>query len=738
MEKRVPPFPWSLELIRWVLSRFVYRVKTLGVENLPSQGPVLLVPNHMTYVDAVVLQLACPRPVRFLVFKGIYEIKWLNPIFKWVRAIPISGARAKEAIESAVERLREGEVVCIFPEGELTRSGSLLKLKKGFELIARKADCPVVPVWLDRLWGSIFSFKGGKFFKKFPKRIPYPCLVAFDHPLPPEKADVAVVRERLQILGERAYQERPELRGHLAAACIGGLRKHRRDVSIIDGMDHTSLTRGTLLAAGIALSRYIKREIPAKRVAVILPSSKGAVVANLATVLADKVPVNLNLTAGRSALQSAIDRGDIDTAFSAALVRKRFKEIPWPKKTLNLEEVMPHLKPHIIAWRVLIEILPTWFLCWALGIPKTGDRKEAVLLFTSGSSGEPKGVVLSHRNLLGNVGQFTSMVSLGRGAGILASLPFFHSFGCTVTLWFPIIEGYRAITCVSPLDIGKSIELIERYNVVFVCSTPTFLRGYLRKATPEQIKSIRLLVTGAEKLPNELALHFEKTLGIPVMQGYGLTETSPVVSTNLPDPLPSRPNDTVQPSNRLGSVGKLVAGQAVRITDPDTDEPLSIHETGMLWLKGPNIFEGYLHDPEKTAGVLKDGWFRTGDLGRMDEDGFLYIEGRLSRFSKIGGEMVPHETVESAIGEVMSIDPSGERRIAIGSIPDESKGEALVLLTTVPIDSTELRKKLNDMGIPNLWVPKIISQVETIPVLATGKLDLAGVKALADAAIRTG
>lgn len=737
MEKRVPQFPWSLALIRWALSRFVYRVKTLGVENLPSSGPVLLVPNHMTYVDAVVLQLACPRPVRFLVFKGIYELKWLNPIFKWVRAIPISGGRAKEAIESAVERLKEGEVVCIFPEGELTRSGTLLKLKKGFELIAHKADCPVVPVWLDRLWGSIFSFKGGKFFKKFPARIPYPCLVAFDPPLSPEKADVALVRERLQILGELAYQERPELRGHLAAACIGGLRKNRGDIAVIDGMDHSSLTRGTLLAAGIALSRYLKREIPSKRLAIVLPASKGAVVANLGALLANKTPVNLNLTAGRAALESAIERGDIDTAISAALVRKRFKEIPWPERTLNLEEIMPSLKPHIIAWRVLVEILPTWFLCWALGIPKIGDRDEAVLLFTSGSSGEPKGVVLSHRNILGNVGQFSSMLTLERSAGILASLPFFHSFGCTVTLWFPVIEGYRAITCASPLDIPKNVELIERYKAVFVCTTPTFLRGYLRKANPEQLKSIRLLVTGAEKLPDELALHFEKTLGVPVLQGYGLTETSPVVSTNLPDPLPSRPNDTIQPSSRLGSVGKLVPGQAVRITDPETDEPISIHETGMLWLKGPNIFEGYLHDPEKTAAVIKDGWFRTGDLGRMDEDGFLYIEGRLSRFSKIGGEMVPHETVESAIGKAMEIDQAGERKIAIGSIPDESKGEALVLLTTIDIDSAELRKQLTGLGIPNLWAPRIISKVDKIPVLATGKLDLAGVKALAGEAAKT-
>ncbi len=729
-----PAIPVLQRLLFRILRTLVYRVSTQGIENLPATGGVLLVPNHLTYVDALILQLICPRPIRFLVFRGIYELKWLHPIFRWIGAIPISETQAKDAIRLAAEKLVAGEVVCIFPEGELSRSGTLLKLKKGFELIARRAGTPVVPVWLDRLWESIFSFRGGRFFTKFPSKIPYPVTVSFGLPIAAEKADVARVRERLLILGESAYRARAELQGHLGRACIRGLRKRLRETVVIDGTDDSEVSGGMLLAMALALSRHLRHTFPGRRIAVVLPPGKGAVIANLAVVLAGKVPVNLNLTAGRAALESAMKRGNLDMAITAKLVQRRFEQIPWPSKVLHLETVLPRLKPTIISWRCLVTVLPTSILAWCIGLPAKGDTSEAVLLFTSGSSGEPKGVALTHRNLLANVAQFGSMISLPPRSRVLASLPFFHSFGCTVTLWYPLIEGLCSVTYPSPLETAKNIELIQKHQVTLLCSTPTFLRSYIRKAKPEQLRSLQLLVTGAEKLPNELANAFEAALGIPIFQGYGLTETSPAVAVNLPDPKASRPNDSVQPSNRLGSVGKLLPGQAIRITDPETGDARSLHESGMLWIKGSNIFTGYLNDAERTAEVLHDGWFRTGDLARMDEDGFLFIEGRLSRFSKIAGEMVPHETVESAITAALEIDPAGERRIAIGAIPDEAKGEALVLLTIVPIDSAELRKKLAGAGIPNLWIPKIISQIEKIPVLSTGKLDLASVKELAAAA----
>ncbi|MBV9299567.1 MAG: AMP-binding protein [Verrucomicrobia bacterium] len=707
-----------------------YHVKTFGIENLPEAG-FLLVPNHMTYVDAVVLQLACPRPIRFIVHESIYRIAWLTPIFKLVETIPISNLRAKEAIREAAERIRKGEIVCIFPEGELSRTGTLIKLRKGFELIARLAECEVIPVWLDGLWGSIFSFEGGRYFLKMPKRIPQLATIAFGQPIPARSVEIGLTREKLLELGEFCYQRRPELTGHLGRATVRGLKRRPFDQAIIDGMDGRVVKRGDLLAASIALSRWIKKQCAGERVAVVLPPGAGAVVANLAVTLANKVAVNLNFTAGRAALQAAINRGQILHAISAKPVMKRLEDFPWPKDVFRLEELMPELRPKIALWRLISAVAPAWLLSNLLGLPKKADRKEAVLLFTSGSSGEPKGVVLSHRNVLGNVMQFGSMLNLGRQDSVMASLPFFHSFGCTVTLWYPMIGGVRAITYPTPVDVVKNAEIIERYKISLLVTTPTFLRGYLKRAEPKQFASIKLLVTGAEKLPRELAEAFEQKFGKHVLEGYGLTETAPVVSTNLPDPPANLPTDTVQPSSRVGSVGKLLPGQAAQIRDPETDALMSPHELGMLWLKGPNIFEGYLNEPARTAQVLSDGWFKTGDLGRLDEDGFLYIEGRLSRFSKIAGEMVPHETIEARIIEAFGLRMEDERVVAVVGVPDQAKGEALILLAIRDLSPEKIREHLLAAGLPNLWVPRTVRKVEKIPILGSGKLDLGKCKELA-------
>jgi acyl-[acyl-carrier-protein]-phospholipid O-acyltransferase/long-chain-fatty-acid--[acyl-carrier-protein] ligase len=400
---------------------------------------------------------------------------------------------------------------------------------------------------------------------------------------------------------------------------------------------------------------------------------------------------------------------------------------------VRLETLMPPLKKRVAIWRVLVAILPWWVLTRLVKIPRCGDRDEAVLLFTSGSAGEPKGVILSHRNLLANISQFRVMINFKPRESILASLPFFHSFGCTVTVWFPLIEGLRAVTYPNPLEVAKNAELIERYGCSLFLATPTFLRGYLRKAERAQLASVKLAVTGAEKLPRALAEAFEQKFGQQVMEGYGLTETSPVISVNLPDVSLNNAGKSVQHAYRPGSVGKLAPGMAAQIRDPDTDAPMSLHETGMLWVRGANVFAGYLGRPEQTAAVIRDGWFRTGDLGRFDEDGFLFIEGRLSRFSKIGGEMVAHEAVETKIADALMLTATGERHFVIVGVPDEAKGESLVLLTVVDVDLADLRSRLSAAGVPNLWAPRRVRRLDALPVLGTGKLDLKACQDLARA-----
>ena len=704
------------------LVKIFYRVRAVGLEHLPAGG-FLLLPNHISWVDAIVLQLACPRPIRYIIDQEFYQNPMLHPFLKTVGCIPIDIRHSRSAIRAATEKLAAGEIVCLFPEGQLTRSGTLLRLRRGYELIAQHANARVVPVWLDRLWGSIFSFQGGKFFTKWPKEIPYRVSVAFGQPLEPQNADIATVREELLKLGEFCYSRRPALDRHLADACIRGLKKHRFSTAVTDGIDHSELSRAKLLGAAAALARYLQKQFPDPRIAIVLPASKGSMVANLAVTLAGKVPVDLNFTMGRAANEFCCQRAQLRVAITATAFMDRVKDFPWPERVLKLDQLMPQLKKQILLCWMMSIFCPAWLLVRILRVPKNGGHAEASLLFTSGSTGDPKGVVLSHRNIVGNVSQFCELLDLRKSDGILASLPFFHSFGATVTLWYPLIEGARIVTYPSPLEVAKNAALIEKYKLTLLLATPTFLRGYLRKAEPQQLKSLRLVITGAEKLPLDLANAFEERFQHRVFEGYGLTETSPVVSVNLPEPQP-KSDEQVQPSSRLGSVGKMAPGIAAEIREADGDRKLSLHETGMVWFRGVNIFEGYLNDPERTADVLHDGWLKTGDVGRFDEDGFLYIEGRLSRFSKIGGEMVPHEAVEQKIINLLDLAGRDERVLAIMGVQDQAKGEALILLAAREVDLAQLREKLREAGVPNLWIPKKVQPVDAIPVLASGKLDL--------------
>ena len=713
------------------LVRSLYRVTALGLENLPPGG-FLLLPNHISWVDALVLQLACPRPIRYIIDQAYYHKPILHPILRAVGCIPINARHSHHAVRAAAERIAVGEIVCVFPEGQLERTGTLLRLQRGYELIARHANAQVVPVWLDQLWGSIFSFQGGRFFTKFPKRIPYAVSVAFGKPHKAEAADVATMREELLKLGEFCFSRRPSLDRHLGEECVRGLKRRVFETAVIDGTDHTQLSRAKLLGAAAALSRYLRKEFSDERIAIVLPASKGSMVANLAVTLANKVPVDLNFTMGRAANESCCRRANLRVAISATPFIERIKDFPWPERVLKLDELLPRMKRQIVCWWIIALLVPARLLLRLLEVPKKGGHTEAVLLFTSGTTGEPKGVVVSHRNIVGNVSQFRILLDAKKTDAILASLPFFHTFGSTVTLWYPLIEGVRIVTYPNPLEAVKCAALIGQYKLTFLLATPTFLRLYLRKAEPEQLSSLRLIITGAEKLPLELASHFEERFRKKVFEGYGLTETAPVVSVNLPDPEPKKPGEHVQSSSRLGSVGRLAPGIAAEVREPETGRKLSLFDAGMLWLRGVNIFEGYLHDQERTAEVLRDGWLKTGDIGRFDEDGFLYIEGRLSRFSKIGGEMVPHEAIEHKIIELLGLSGRDERPLAIVGVQDEAKGEALVLLSAVDIDSEELRKKLYAAGVPNLWIPKQVQRVEAIPVLASGKLDLARCAELAN------
>ena len=559
---------------------------------------------------------------------------------------------------------------------------------------------------------------------------------SFAEPITAAKASVPKYQQALLEAAQEAYNSRSLFKASLPSVLLAGIRKHGSKKRIIDGSDDTELGYDKILAAALAFSKYIKEETDQPRVAIVLPPGKGGLIANLAVMFAGKTPVNLNFTAGPEAIRSCIRQSGVDRFITADPFVRKVSTFPWPpnRDLILIERVLPTLKKKMVTWGVLSKLLPTALLGMILGLNKRRGDDEAALLFTSGSSGEPKGVVLSHRNLLANVNQFASRLDLPEGSAILGCLPLFHSFGCTVTLWYPVIEGVNLVTYPSPLENKRLAELIALHQVNVLLSTPTFLRGDMKRIDAAQLASLKLVVTGAEKLPLSLANAFEEKFGIRPQEGYGITETSPATNVNLPNPDPET-DAVVMPSSRNGSVGQLLPGVAIRITDPATDQEAPIDRQGIIWFKGPNVFPGYLNDPKKSAEVLKDGWFRTGDVGRVDADGFLYIEGRISRFSKIAGEMVPHETVEAAINKVLGLDAESERRVAVVGMPDEQKGEAIVLLSTIAGPALEqecidLRYKLLDEGLSSLWCPRHIIPVTEIPVLASGKLDIKGCESL--------
>src|SRR6201997_1643534 len=343
------------------LVRSFYRVNAIGRENLPDGG-FLLVPNHISWVDALVLQLACPRPIRYVIDQQYYHRPILHPILHALGCIPINIRHSHAAVRAAAEKIAEGEIVCLFPEGQLERTGVLLRLQRGYELIARHANAQVVPVWLDQLWGSIFSFQGGRFFTKFPKRIRYPVTIAFGKPLKAEVADVATMREELLKLGEFCFSRRPSLDRHLAEECVRGLKRRRFATAVIEGTDHTRLSRAKLLGAAAALSRYLRKEFSDERIAIVLPASKGSMLANLAVTVANKIPVDLNFTMGRAANESCCRRANLRVAISATPFMERVKDFPWPERVLKLDELLPPMRRQIIVWWIASILVPVLVL----------------------------------------------------------------------------------------------------------------------------------------------------------------------------------------------------------------------------------------------------------------------------------------------------------------------------------------------------------------------------------------
>ncbi|RUL89368.1 AMP-binding protein [Tautonia sociabilis] len=518
----------------------------------------------------------------------------------------------------------------------------------------------------------------------------------------------------------------------LGRAFITTSRARGGDPAFVDSTG-ASLSYRQALLKSLALGRVLERVLgPARNVGVLLPPSCAGAVTNIALTLRGRVPVNLNYTSSQESVDSAVDQAGITHILSSRRMLDRIELRP-KGEILLLEDLAPLVGATDKIWAAAVALLmPTRLLGSVLpGLRDEDLDSPATIIFTSGSTGQPKGVVLTHRNILSNALQIQHHIHLSPGDVVLGILPFFHSFGFTVPLWTVCCIGLKAVYHPNPLEAQVVARLTREHKASVILATPTFVRGFLKRCKREDFASVRLLVLGAEKLKPELAERIREAWGIEPLEGYGCTETGPVVSVNSPYERKAADGRPV-PGNRPGTVGQPMPGTLVKVVDPESGQELPPGREGIICIKGPQVMAGYLNHPEATAQVLRDGWYWTGDLGLVDEDGFIVITDRLNRFSKVAGEMVPHGAVESAILEAAG---TSDQVAVVTSLPDSKRGERLVVLYTpeLGISPPDLVRKLHQGPLPKLWIPSAddFLPVDEIPVLGTGKLDLRRLKEIA-------
>lgn len=726
-----------------------YRIELFGLENLPAQGGVLLLGNHVSWLDWAIIILSSPRPVRFVMSRAIYD-RWY---WRWVLEIggvvPISPKAASGAMSKVAECLQAGEVVCLFPEGTLSRHGQLNPFKPGFERVAslaQESGAVILPFYLRGLWGSRFS-RSGDGLKSVGWARRRRVILALGAPLP-LASKAAEVKQAVTSLSISAWDQ--HVRG-LPALAPTWLRQVQQGPTLpaVLEPDGISLSRQKLAAAVLCFAGLLRQRMQGEaRVGLLLPPSAGGIIANLSVLLLGRTLINLNYSASAPVVANSLQQAGVKTVLTSSrfmerLIKRGFDaEVALAgMKVVQLEDLKPAIRP----WQgllalVMVRLLPASVICWWYGARMHNDA-EAVILFSSGSEGSPKGVVLSHRNLLGNTEQATDLLNLQRSDVMLGCLPLFHAFGLTVTTLLPLTQGLPVATYPDPTDALGLARTVCRHGTTIMCATPTFLRLYTKnpKVHPLMLQSLRLVVSGAERLDPAVREAFLSRFGKMIYEGYGATEASPVVACNVPDYLD--PNEwTLHLGSQPGSVGQALPGTSIRIVDPETLVNLPTGEDGLILIGGVQMMVGYLNDPERTQAALVelDGrrWYRTGDKGHLDAEGFLTIVDRYSRFAKIGGEMVSLSAVEGAIRRALA---QPELPLVVVAIADVRKGERLIAVVPEEAldtrDETALRRQLLDAGTPPLWLPDAWVAVLSLPLLGSGKTDYAEAKRLALAVV---
>jgi acyl-[acyl-carrier-protein]-phospholipid O-acyltransferase / long-chain-fatty-acid--[acyl-carrier-protein] ligase len=728
-----------------------YRLEITGLDRLPNRGGVLLLGNHVSWIDWAIVWLACPRPVRFVMSRGVYRRWYWRWVLDLARVLPISPGGAHGSMRLVADCLARGEVVCLFPEGTLSRHGQLNPFRSGFEralaLLPAEAGVQVVPFFLRGLWGSRFSNAmpgSARQWGRLRRRV----VVAFGTPLQRE-VRAAEVRAAVVELGHDAWQAHVHALPTLAVAALRSLSRGRARPAVIDDTVGVTLSRGRLAAAALCLARVLARggRVRGERVGLLLPPGAGSLLMNLAVLFGGGRVVNLNYSWSTAQVLDAIQRAGVQRVVTARRFRERLAHRGFEVEALtgavdvvDLEDLRSQVKPTgILVALLLLRLLPAGLLAALSGAETRDNRSEAALLFSSGSEGRAKGVRLSHAALQGNVEQCMQVLDARPGDRLLGCLPAFHAFGLTVCSLLPVLQGMPVVTVADPtrpLDLARAIA---RHRASILFSTPTLLRLMLRQPRlhPLLLGSLRLLVAGAERLDPATAEAFLQRFSKAIHEGYGCTETGPVACVNVPDCL--EPEDlSVHLGSRPGTVGMPLPGTCLRVVDPQTLEELPVGSAGEVLIGGPQVMLGYLDDTVASERVFleRDGrrWYRTGDQGRLDADGFLTIVDRYSRFAKIGGEMISLTELEGRARAAM-LRLEWQAEVAAVSLADDRRGESIVLLYAATLeapDSAELRRALLEVGCPPIALPAAWLPVEDLPRLGSGKPDLQAARRLAE------
>ncbi|MBP6986482.1 MAG: MFS transporter, partial [Alphaproteobacteria bacterium] len=710
----------------WVITHSLYKINVRGAHHLPEKGAALLVCNHLSYVDGFLVGGAMKRHVQFMLFDQIYHIKFLEPFFKLMKVIPVyRGRNVRKTFDMARAALEKGELVCIFAEGAITRNGQILGFKKGLEKITEGLNVPIIPVNLDNAWGSIFSYDRGKFFFKRPKTFPYPVTVNFGKPMP-SFTTKEVVRQEVKELEVESFACRDTIQTVLPVRLIKAAKAVFWKHCMTDSTG-AKLRYGEVVIYAIALARKIRQLSPGpEMIGIMLPTSVGGALVNLAVAFSGRVSVNLNYTIGLEALNSSIKQADLKVILTSRLFLEKAK-IEKNDKMIFMEDLRSTIttKDRILA--LLTAFLPASQILNMLSDNQVEPNSVATVLFSSGSSGDPKGVMLSHKNILANIEGIGQILPAEDSDKLLAALPFFHSFGYTVQLWFALIKNMTVVYHTNPLEAKTIGDLVAKHKSNFMVATPTLYQNYIRSCNAEDFASIKYAIAGAEKLRASVVEDFKEKFGIPLYEGYGCTELSPAVCVNVPDIIAS--DGSVQIGNKPGTIGASIPGVATKVVNPETMEDLPLGESGMLLVKSNAAMVGYLNKPELTRQSFYGSWYITGDIARMDEAGFVTIVDRLSRFSKIAGEMVPHGVIEEKINYILN----GAQSVVV-SLDSARRGEMLaVIYMHATMNEKELWNNLKLSGLPNLWIPRpeAIIRVDELPIFMNGKVDLQAVKRIA-------